>query len=288
MIGGLGNQLFQYALGRRLALICNTSLKLDIRGFSTYYKLHKYSLFHFNIDENFVTSEEAGKYRNFFSRAFVECNQRIFGNKLGTYYQRNYVKECTEQFDENILKVPSDVYIEGYWQTEKYFKEIAQQLRQEFTFKTPPSETNRLMGDVIKRNNSVSIHIRRTDYVTDAASNQDHGVCGLPYYRRAMTHISERVETPHFYVFSDDMNWVKANLRSEHATTYVDFNNADTNFEDLRLMSLCKHNIIANSTFSWWGAWLNQNDGKIVIAPEKWYASNRSFGDVVPKEWIKM
>lgn len=288
IIGGLGNQLFQYALGRRLAQLNNTTLKLDITGFSTFYKLHKYSLSHFNVEENFATPDEVKKYRNFFSQAFVKVN-RIAGNNFGAYYQQKYIKEQNNLFDQNILKAPSDTFMQGFWQTEKYFKEIAGTIRNEFTFKTPPSDANRKLADEILQNNAVSIHVRRTDYITDSASNQAHGTCDLNYYRNAINYIAKHIEAPHFYIFSDDMPWVKENLKFGFATTFIDFNNANTNYEDLRLMSLCKHNIIANSTFSWWGAWLNNYDKKIVIVPEKWFNDkNRSSVDLIPEDWNKL
>lgn len=288
LIGGLGNQLFQYALGRRLAILNNTSLALDHSGFSTYYKLHKYSLQHFNIEENFISPEKAKKYRNLLSRVFTELDNRT-GNHLGTYYKRKYIKERSLKFDKNIFQCLPDVYLEGFWQTEKYFKEIIPTLRKEFTFKTPPNRTNKELCDKITLHNAVSIHVRRADYVTDSATNKDHGVCGLDYYRNAIRFITEKVKSPHFYVFSDDMNWTKANLKIDFPVTYVDFNNADTNYEDLRLMSLCNHNIIANSSFSWWGAWLNQHSDKIVIAPKKWYNNpNKSSEDLIPPDWNKI
>lgn len=288
LIGGLGNQLFQYALGKRLALHHNTELKLDISSFQTFYKLHKYSLFHFNVKENFITPQEAKKYKNLFSRTFAKVNQ-MSGNKLAPYYSQRYVKEQSFLYDANILKVPSDVYMDGFWQTEKYFTEIGQELRKDFAFKTPPSDDNSRVADEIQNTGSVSLHIRRSDYVTDAKSNQVHGACGLDYYKKAIDFITERVENPKFFVFSDDMEWTKSNLLLNFPAQYVDFNNADANYEDLRLMSLCKHNIAANSTFSWWGAWLNANPGKVIMVPEKWFnSSERNSGDLIPEGWTKL
>lgn len=289
LIGGLGNQLFQYALGRRLAHLHNTSLKLDPSGFDTYYKLHKYSLKYFNVEEVFASRQEIKKYRNLFSRALTEVDLRIFKYRSGDYYKRPYVKEKNLSFDENILKTPSDVYLEGYWQTEKYFREISDILRKEFTFKIPPSVANQRMGDAIRSHNSVSIHIRRSDYITDRASSKALGLCDIPYYKRAVSYVAERVEAPHFYVFSDDMNWVRSNFALDFPVTYADINNADTNYEDLRLMSSCKHNIIANSTFSWWGAWLNESEKKIVIAPRNWFNdTSKKSTDLVPENWVQL
>ncbi len=288
LIGGLGNQLFQYAFGRRLALLKKTNLKLDHSSFDKSYKLRKYSLSHFDIEENFVSPEETKKYKNFFSRSFAKVNQ-MNRNKLALYYSRKYVKEQSFLFDANILKVSSDVYVEGLWQTEKYFKEIEFELRKELVFKTAPSEPNKRMADEIMNTTSVSLHVRRADYVTDVKSNQVHGACGLDYYKKAIAFIAERFENPNFYVFSDDMNWTRSNLLLDFPTKYVDYNNADTDYEDLRLMSLCKHNIIANSTFSWWGAWLNANSKKIVIAPEKWFNdSSKTSVDLIPEKWHKI
>lgn len=284
IIGGLGNQLFQYALGKHLALLNHTDLKLDITGFDEY-KLHAYSLGHFNITENFATREEMARFKRY---------QRRRG-KIWFIYNRfiadeqKYTQERQFHFDPQILKRTGDIYLDGFWQTEKYFKDIQDILRKEITVKSPLQGRDADIAREIEATNSVMMHIRRGDYVTNQQTNEYHGTCGLDYYRKAIAIIAEKVPSPHFFIFSDDHEWVKENIVLEYPSTYVDHNNADKNYEDLRLMSLCKHHIIANSSFSWWGAWLSQNTHKIVIGPKGWFNNPKKksiTSDVIPSDWI--
>lgn len=286
LIGGLGNQLFQYALGRNLANINNTELKLDISGFSDY-KLHAYSLNHFNIVEKFATEEEVRgfkKYQRRPGKVWFLYNRLIAD-------ERKYVKEKQFQFDPQILKIGKDAYFDGFWQTEKYFKDIENILRKEVTVKTPLQGKDAETAKEIEATSSVMMHIRRGDYVTNKGTNEYHGTCEPDHYRKALAIIAEKVSNPHIFVFSDDHDWVKNNIIFEYPTTYVDHNKADKNYEDLRLMSLCKHHIIANSSFSWWGAWLSQNPNKVVVGPMKWFNNPKKKSDttdVLPNNWISI
>lgn len=284
IIGGLGNQLFQYALGKHLALLNHTDLKLDITGFDEY-KLHAYSLGHFNITENFATREEVARFKRYRRRR----------GKIWFIYNRfiadeqKYTQERQFHFDPQILKGTGDIYLDGFWQTEKYFKDIQDILRKEITVKSPLQGRDADIAREIEATNSIMMHIRRGDYVTNQQTNEYHGTCGLDYYRKAIAIIAEKVPSPHFFIFSDDHEWVKENIVLEYPSTYVDHNNADKNYEDLRLMSLCKHHIIANSSFSWWGAWLSQNTHKIVIGPKGWFNNPKKksiTSDVIPSDWI--
>jgi hypothetical protein len=136
---------------------------------------------------------------------------------------------------------------------------------------------------------AVSIHVRRGDYVSDAGTNRFHGTCSVDYYHDAVDRISGFAPASHFFVFSDGIDWAKENLRLRQPVTYVDFNDGEKNYEDLRLMSLCKHHIIANSSFSWWGAWLNPNPDKIVIAPKKWFNDpSINTDDLIPNSWLRL
>ena len=141
---------------------------------------------------------------------------------------------------------------------------------------------------MISQTNSVSLHIRRGDYVSNQKTNQTHGTCDLDYYQRCITEIEKEVENPYFFVFSDEIEWVKENLKINHPAEYVDQNTGDKSYEDMRLMSQCKHNVIANSSFSWWGAWLNSYPDKIVFAPKRWFASDKhNTKDLIPEGWKK-
>lgn len=282
MIGGLGNQLFQYALGRAIAHKKNVPLKMDITPFETY-TLHKYALGNFNIIENFATEEEISqlKYPSGIGFWSSKLNQVLM-----PYYFQSYVKELDFNFEPNIIKVPSDVYLDGYWQSEKYFADIEDIIRNEFVVTSPQEGSNRELANQIKSCESVSLHIRRGDYVSNPHTNKTHGTCDMDYYLRCIECLTKTVKNPHFFVFSDDIEWARLNLKLPYSITFIDNNGPEKNYEDLRLMSICKHNIIANSSFSWWGAWLNANPDKIVLAPKRWFNTNeRNTKDLIPEEW---
>jgi len=287
LIGGLGNQLFQYALGRHTAETNQSVLKIDISGFEEY-TLHKYSLWAFNIQENIASVEEV-KALTVRSQGTV---QSVIRQLLGRppVLAPTYIREKRRfHFDPEILNVSDGVYLDGSWQNERYFIDISGIIRQEFTVKTPPSGKNKELIEQISGCNSVSLHIRREDFVSDAHTTRVHGICELDYYFRCVEYINQKIKEPHFFVFSDNPEWARANLNLPHPMRFFDHNGPDKNYEDLRLMSQCKHHIIANSTFSWWGAWLNQNREKIVLAPKQWLESDDyDPKDLIPDKWIKV
>lgn len=286
LIGGLGNQLFQYAVGRQLAIKNDTVLKVDISSYETY-KLRKYSLNAFNIQENFASPEEVTK--------FTLQSQGFFNRFLSKRLNKSpkpaslHIIEKHFHFDPEILHLPDNVYLDGYWQSEKYFVDISEVIRQECTVKFPQKGKDKELAESIAASEAVSLHVRRADYVANPQTNQIHGICVPEYYTCGIERICQMVKNPHFYVFSDDIEWVRQNLELPVSTTFVDHNGADRNYEDLRLMSQCRHHIIANSTFSWWGAWLNPNPNKIVIAPMSWFNNNKACtDDIIPEGWIKI
>ncbi|MFH1366672.1 MAG: alpha-1,2-fucosyltransferase [Patescibacteria group bacterium] len=287
IIGGLGNQMFQYALGFALAKKNNTNLKLDISGFAEY-KLHRYSLNNFNIHEEIATQSEIAKLKDYTYPTVITKLREIIGLSV-IRHNPCHTTEIGYNFYPEILKLPDNIYLEGYWQSEKYFIDIMDLIKQDFTIKSKPVGLNLSTLNKINSTNSISVHIRRGDYVTDQKTNQFHGTCQIDYYKMAAKLLSEKVVNPVFFIFSDDPEWVKTNLKLEHAMVFVTHNNSEKNYEDVRLMSRCQHNIIANSTFSWWGAWLNNNPGKIVIAPNKWFTDPKmNTEDLLSSAWIKI
>ena len=258
LIGGLGNQCFQYAVGRHLAEIQHAELKIDISEFKTY-KWHAHSLYHYNIIENYATSKD------------------LAGLK--------HVKEKHLHFDREILSLPDGIYLNGYWGSEKYFTNISEIIRHELTVKAPLSGKNKEIAEMIMSCNSVSVHVRR--YLPNMGITE---FCGLDYYLRSVKQITRTIIKPHFFIFSDDKEWTYANFKLPCPVTFVDYNGPSKDYEDMRLISLCKHNINANSTFSWWGAWLNKNTDKMVFAPKKWFTekARNSAKDVIPDSWIKV
>ena len=262
LTGGLGNQLFQYALGRHIAYIHNTDLKLDVSIYENDPKRH-YSLLPFNIKSIIAQTDEISNL--------------------------NIVKEKAFSFDENILKTPNDSYLDGYWQSEKYFKDILETIKKEISLKDKFSDKIEKIAENIKNTSSISIHIRRGDYIKEAKTNAFHGTCSNEYYIKGVKKISESIENPTIFVFSDDIKWCQDNLSFSYPTIFINENNSIKDYEEIILMSLCKHNIIANSSFSWWGAWLNNNPKKIVIAPKRWFANDKiDSSDIIPLSWIKM
>jgi len=291
LIGGLGNQMFQYAAGRSLALRHGTTLKLDISGFEQY-PLRRYSLGCFNICEEFATPEEVARLKSPPRSRLVRLVRRAWRKLTGPtpyYRQPVFYESMLHSFDPNIWKTPKHVYLDGYWQSEKYFKDIEQLIRDEFTIRIDQDSHSRKIAAMIAATNSVSIHVRRGDYVSNPVTNRVHGVCELEYYMKCVHYIEDKVESPDFFVFSDDPDWVVENLRLPFPMTFVTHNGGGREYEDLRLMSLCKHHIIANSSFSWWGAWLNANSGKVVLAPWQWFNDRaRDTRDLLPDSWIKV
>lgn len=287
LIGGLGNQMFQYALGRNLALSKQTELKLDITGFETY-KLRTYSLCHFNIKESLATKAEISRLTKYASKkGKIWCLRNYLFADASIFVKEKRSMEF--KFDSSVMNISNDAYLDGYWQNEKYFKDIEGIIRKEFVVQDSMGDEDKMVAQSITHTNSVSVHIRRGDYVTNAKTNAVHGICDINYYLNASKIIIAKTPHPHFFIFSDDHEWVKDNIAFAHPTTYITHNGADKNYQDLRLMSMCRHNIIANSSFSWWGAWLNANTNKIIVAPQKWLNdSTRDASDITPKTWNRI
>jgi hypothetical protein len=273
--GGLGNQLFQYCAGRALALRHSADLGLDLRDFD-HPKAFKVGLGHFNI-----RTVEAGRLP-----PSKEDGLRVFGKLLKRGYTKPY-REASLGYDSAFSELANNTHLKGYWQTERYFKAFEDQIRSDLQIVTPPSDQNAEALQTIQSTPSVSLHIRRGDYVSNEKFNAAHGTCDLPYYARAAASVAKQMGVdPIIYAFSDDPAWVAENLKLPFETHYIDFNDGDHNYEDLRLMAACQHHIIANSSFSWWGAWLNPSAEKIVIAPTRWFADPEKHNpDILPTEW---
>lgn len=285
VIGGLGNQMFQYAFYRQLKSEFK-DVKLDLSAFETYNLFNGYELNKiFNVKEDIASKDEIKKLSENFSnnQIFNRVKRKIFGIKRTHYIQHDFGYNKLD-----FINSKGNLYLEGYWQSEKYFNDVKDIIRKEFTFKNKLTNKNKEIAELIKNNNSISIHVRRGDYISNPEAAQVHGgICNLEYYKNALDIIKNNVLNPQFLVFSDDMDWVKNNLNLQDCT-YVDWNEKENSYIDMQLMSLCKHNIIANSTFSWWGAWLNNNSDKIVIAPKKWFNTNANTEDLIPESWMKI
>ncbi len=274
--GGLGNQLFQYAVGRAVALHHQVPLKLDLTIFETY-KLHNgYRLDQFAIQAEIATESEINKLtggKNVLISAL---------RKAGLVKKKSYFKEKRiSYFDGGIFK-NNFVYLNGYWQNELYFSNIRELLLRELSPINLMNDLGSAYLESINKSNSVSLHVRRGDYL----NLKNIGVLDVDYYTKAVEYIRTIVENPTFYIFSDDLDWCKNNLGFLDDCIYVD--RTQTEIDDLQLMSYCRHNIIANSSFSWWGAWLNQNSKKIVIAPKGWLLNDPDSSNLILSEWVKL
>jgi hypothetical protein len=305
---GLGNQFFQYAAGRRLALQHETTLKLD-----THFYLERgprqFRLSHFNIKANAVDLLDMAKIcpKETLLRGLIASvpgrMKHSFRVKLAHLGLRspfvsrfqetvaispppplmigNVAAERFYHFDQDLLKCPDNIALAGYWQSEKYFSEISETIRAELTLIEQPDAQNQQILLDMAACESVSLHIRRGDKVNDGrfwASSREYCV-------KAMSIMQTKLRRPKFFVFTDDWAWVDVNIPATSDIIHIRNNQAD--YEDLRLMSCCKHNIVAPSSFSWWGAWLNRNPDKIVLRPQRWANfTNVDISDVFPLSWL--
>jgi len=280
VMGGLGNQLFQYAAARRIALKTGLPIKLDVSGFGSY-RRRSYALHHFCIVEDFATQQDL--------RRLKRSRLGVILQRLAPAAKQTHIAERHFHFDPRIHEIGSGVYLAGYWQSEKYFADVSDVIRSELSVRAPARGDNLAMLRLIEGTNSVSLHVRRGDYLSNPRARRLHGCCSPDYYRSALSEISRRVRNPHFFVFSDDPSWVRENLAIDGPTVSVGHNGPGADYEDLRLMSRCRHHIIANSTFSWWGAWLDARPNQIVVAPRRWFASGgHQTRDLFPAHWIQI
>ena len=277
--GGLGNQLFQYSTARSLADHMNVELGIDIREFDKN-SPYKMSLNQFNLRANF-NPPDLIKHKRYGMIAYLF--DHIRGN------QRKVYKEPFLMFDKNLFSVTDGTYLKGYFQTEKYFINNKEKIIKDITLIHEPDRLNTVSLKEIQKSKSVSLHIRRGDYVSNKIYNQNHGILDLSYYENAVDYISKKIGNDiRVYAFSDDPDWVYRNLNLPCEVKFINNNSPENSHEDLRLMLNCDHNIIANSSFSWWGAWLNQNPNKIVIYPQKWFGNNQMQNpDIAPSAWLK-
>lgn len=287
--GGLGNQMFQWAFSRTLLKKFGSEILFDYSYFDEvrdvdHVTTRVFELGAFGLDCPSVQAEDLEKVkRPDYKSKFINTLAKRFPNIFGITYVR---EKYTSIYDKKIFSYPGYIFYEGYFQNEKYFKQLRNQLLEDFSLKLPLDDRNQMVLDRILSTNSVSVHVRRGDYVTLDYVNKIHGTCSLEYYKKAIEYISKKVESPHFFIFSDDIDWVSKNLKIDCPFSVIDFNQGKGWF-DMHLMKNCKHNITANSSFSWWGAWLNNNPKKIVIAPKQWTAQKQKC-DIIPLNWIKI
>lgn len=287
LIGGLGNQMFQYAAARSLSLRMESSLRLDTSAFDGY-KLHQ----GFELGRIFNAPINIAERLDLKNILGWKCNPTIrrflARGELKLIRGKNFIVEPHFDYWSEINKLSNNCYCIGYWQSERYFRDHSEQIRKDFSFKLPLNEKNLKLAHEINQINAVSLHIRRGDYISNPKAAEVHGTCSLDYYRSAVKYIAEKIQFPHFYIFSDDILWVENSLKIDYPHVFVSSNQGAESYNDMRIMSMCKHNIIANSSFSWWGAWLNPNPNKIVVAPRQWFAKGNETKDLIPNSWVRI
>ena len=281
--GGLGNQLFQYSFARALSLKHNRDFALDISWYKNPKKYYfNCSILNFNIVENYPPSfirkylDLVAKYRCLYAI------NKIFNRSLISKLLPRQMSE--RQFNaQKTLKKDSMVLV-GYWLKLEYFDRYVDMLRKEFTPKNKLTDKNAGYLKKIESSNSISVHIRRGAYVSDPEIYNAYFHTSPDYYSRAISYMARKIKNPVFFIFSNEIGWAKENLRIDYPAVFVDSDGPD--FEHLFLMSRCKHNIITSSSFSWWGAWSNDNKSKIVIAP-KGLSKRKSWEGIMPKTWLR-
>jgi len=298
LIGGMGNQMFQYAMARALAhrhncqLVIDKSLCAESETLnSSDLSLRPFGLDVFNIQAQIVDGaclektlkvRKECRLRRAAALMFCKAANRFTDSwKIGIFERKDV------SFDKSLLKLPENVVLQGYFPSYKYFEGIEQLLRQDFTFIIEPDEQNRKTMDLICSSNSVSLHVRQGDYISSEKTRNKFGICSPAYYQRAVGYFAKAVKDPLFFIFTNEPDFVKDNLKMDYPSVCVTHNSGKKSYEDMRLMSLCRHNIIANSSFSWWGAWINKNPDKIVIAPSPAFdVMGLKDYDFYPNSWM--
>lgn len=290
--GGLGNQMFQYAAGRALSVRLGAPLKLDRRRMdhpvegSTPWR---YALGALNVREEFADPREAADLSGEAQTRLRRLSLRLRRASGIVPPRATVLRDRELRFLTEFHEVSGDVYLDGYWQSERYFLGISEIIRREFSLRRPLERIDREFGEEIAREESVSIHVRRGDYVSNPAANRFHGLCSEEYYRKCIAIVSEKVRAPRFVVFTDDPAWARGNMAVPPGTAFVDWDQPRDGSVDLELMRRCRHHIIANSSFSWWGAWLGSRQGSLVLAPARWFLDpSMSAADLLPDSWVRV
>lgn len=286
--GGLGNQMFQYAIASILAKKKNTSILIDTNFFNQTEKSQAFTPrnFELSIFNNSYIQASESEIGHFQQLSFFDKIKK----KLGFNYPKIYT-EATFDFDEKALSVHLPVYLKGYFQSFKYLKGYENLIKNIFAFPIDKLDSvNEKLLLTIKQTNSISIHIRRGDYVNDKKTQGFHGNCSLEYYKEAIALLASKTNDISLFFFSDDTDWVKEQFDNlSYPKVFVANNTGENSWKDMCLMSFCRHNIIANSSFSWWAAWLNEHSDKIVVAPKKWFVDAQiNTNDLIPNEWIRL
>lgn len=283
--------MFQYAFGRALSCKLNTEVVVDSSFFNNINDevttKRELDICNFQVTLREVSIPDLKSLKPFRYRI---VNAILYKLGLNCLQNSHYFFENQIGYNRSISRIKNNCFISGYWQSYKYFNEFDEIIRNDFSFPSISNSNTLNVYSKINNSNSVSIHIRRGDFLNNSLNNI-HAVCSLDYYNSAVKFIQSTEFNPFFFIFSDDIEWAKVNFKLESNCFFVDGSISKSSFQDLQLMSVCKHNIIANSSFSWWAAWLNANPKKVVVAPKLWYNDNNLNNqtvDLIPTSWVRL
>jgi hypothetical protein len=293
--GGLGNQMFQYAFAKALSWRNQVDIKFDLGSFARYAGLPAYTPRPYELDKVFGIQEKEYTIEDrntLLPDSPLYKVKRLIERKILPANKQVYIAEGNSGYRGDLLHIKHNCYLDGYWQSELYFKDYNEEVKKLFVLRYLSDSTLNWKRTIENEQVSVSIHVRRGDYVSNPEIAKIHGVCDKEYYERAIAFLEQKLQKPlSLFFFSDDIAWVKENMHfNGHQHTYVQLDNVPA-AEEMYLMSQCQHNIIANSSFSWWGGWLNTNPNKTVVAPQRWFAGGAYINNtefIIPKSWSKV
>jgi hypothetical protein len=287
LMGGLGNQLFQYATARAIAARHNAGLIFDLSWFPTVSD-REYALAPFAVIAKILQDDpliQTSRLHSLWNRLAHRLIRRSGLKRFG----RPVFAERYFHFDPAVLDVRAPIYLDGYFQSERYFSDHADLIRNELRLVAPPAKRSQEMLEMIRSSEAVCLHVRRGDYVANATTQAFHGTCSLDYYREGFALAAEGMRNPTVFVFSDNPSWAQENLKLDARTVIVDIHGPEQAHEDLRLMAACRNFVIANSSFSWWAAWLGEQLSKRVVAPKRWFANAANdTRDLLPADWVRI
>lgn len=286
LIGGLGNQMFQYAAGKALACRHGVEVKVGLselnKNAGDKYTQRAYELGIFASGIQVASDKELEP----FTEGDGNRIKRELQRRLPFLFNTLNAVESGSAYHPGFARYPKNTYLQGFWQSETYFKDYETEIRKDFRFRDSVTDACRHLKEKVTACNAVSLHVRRGDYVSNPSANKFHGLCPPEYYQDAVNYIARSQKDLELFVFSDDIAWCKEHLKFGCP---VHFMETHTAYEDMYLMSQCHHHIIANSSFSWWGAWLNSKADKIVVAPKQWFLDpSVNTSDIIPASWVKL
>lgn len=272
LYGGLGNQMYQYATAVALAERLKTSVYTDLSWFEEVKKTPELTLRWYELDGFNIEPRLPG--------AFAKLTLKLRPSTL--------FKESSFKYLSEFERLTGNIVLDGYWQSYKYFEPYMETIRRTFAFPKDIKPANQAILAKMKASDSVLLHVRRGDYNTKRG-REFHGLVSIEYYEKAIKDITKKIKQPTFFIFSDEIDWCKKHLKTDYPTEYIDSNGPNNGVEDMQLMSGCKHAIIANSSFSWWSAWLNTSANKIIYAPVAWFkGAEHEIDDRLPPSWIRI